>query len=87
MELSLLASYCDYNDIVCGVEKFVLSVTVQMILRLGVFVGVVKLLSKAALVQALSVAGGWGSQICGQSHGKVVSLKQRPPLPPITRFC
>jgi len=58
LELSLLASYCDYNDIVCGVEKFVLSVTVQMILRLGVFVGVVKLLSKAALVQALSVAGG-----------------------------
>jgi len=45
LELSLIASYCDYSDIVCEVEKFVLSLIVQMILMLGVFIGEMKLIS------------------------------------------
>jgi hypothetical protein len=52
LELSLVASDCDYSGVVCGVEKFVLSLTVQMILMLGVFIGEVKLISKAVFVQA-----------------------------------
>jgi hypothetical protein len=52
LELSLIAYYCDYSDTVCGVDKYVLSITVQMILLLGVLIGVLKLISKAISVEA-----------------------------------